>query len=133
MFSTHSHRTHFFWAGLVVKPSFFFFFLLFSSHILNPIFQRARSPSIFSFTLDLSDLLPSPSPSISDLTIGLELSICPSLISPSPSICCRHPWSRTLGLSIFDLTIAIHLLPSLLVSNSRLTLHLRSEAISSPI
>ena len=43
---------------------FFFFFL---RHILNPItLWRARSPSIFSLTLHLSDLKPSPSLSISD-------------------------------------------------------------------
>ena len=81
-FSTRSHKTHFFFWGWSYCTAFVF---VFSSHVLN-LSLKSPTPSIFSLTLDLSDLLPSLSPSIADLTL-----------------------------------------------NPRLTLHLRSEAIPSPI
>ena len=96
-FNTRGHRT-FVQDILLGNPFVFFFFFfcvcVFLRHILNP---RAWSPSIFSLMLHLSDLKPSPSPSISDQ-------------KPSP-----HPPSpiSTVTLHLSDL-------------NPRLTLHLRS-------
>ena len=64
-FSTRSHRA-FFFLGWSYCTAFVF---VFPSHVLN-LSLKSPTPSLFSLTLDLSDLLPSPSPSIADLTVA---------------------------------------------------------------
>ena len=93
----------FFWAGLVVKPSFFFFPFVFLTHF---------EPYLSESPITLHILFHSRSLRSVAVTVAVHLR--------------SHPWSRTLDLSISDLTVAVHLLPSPLVSNSR-SVHLRSH------
>ena len=64
-FSTRNHRTLFF-LGWSYCTAFVF---VFPSHVLN-LSLKSPTPSLFSLTLDLFDLLPSLSPSIADLTVA---------------------------------------------------------------
>ena len=109
---------NFFWA----IPSFFFFFVfVLLRHILNlePDIWRAWSPFIFSLTLHLSDLKPSPSPSFSNQKPSPHP---PSPISTfaSPSISDQKPSSHPPSLIS---TVTLHLSNL----NPRLTLHWRSH------
>ena len=64
-FSTRSHRALFF-LGWSYCTAFVF---VSPPHVLN-LSLKSPTPSLFSLTLDLSDLLPSLSPSIADLTVA---------------------------------------------------------------